>query len=57
MNRYKIVDSLSPADRWPNRKDESGLRTVPQNVYRPPTRAMARLASDGRVCIQQQDAN
>ena len=56
-DRYKIVNSLLPIDRWPNRKDEPRLRTILMNVHRSSTRTIARLVSDSRVCIQQQDAD
>jgi len=50
-DRYKVVNGLPPADRWPNRKDESRLRTIFKDVHRSSIRAMARLVSDSGVCI------
>ena len=50
-DRYKVVDSILPTDRWPNRKDKLGLRAILKNVHWSLTRAMARLVSNSRVCI------
>jgi len=41
----------TPANRQPDRKDESGFGTIFKDVYQSLTRAMARLVSDSRVCI------
>jgi len=32
-DRYEVVNSLPPANRWPDREDESGLRIVPEDVH------------------------
>ena len=32
-NRYKVVNSTLPTNRRSNRKNESGPRTVPEDVY------------------------
>jgi len=43
----KIVYSISPINRRPNRKNESGVGTVPPYVHRPLIRAMARVVGYG----------
>jgi len=32
-NRYEVVDSLPPANKWSDREDELRPRTVPENVH------------------------
>jgi len=32
-NRYKVVNGLLLTDKWPNRKDELGLRAIFKNVH------------------------
>ena len=52
-DQNKVVDCILPTNRWTDRKNEPRVGAISLHVHRPLSETVARMARNGRVCLQQ----